>query len=201
MQTKKASVFDCSEHQGETTIMAASLCFEITKTVSKYARRKAIACEISAAVPDSDIMFSLLECGRYLLFRHNDFSGLELACGNYCNKHLLCPCCSAARSRRLLAKWLPQIFKHKHVKHFMLTLTWPPPADGARWNAGVERAAAGLGSDLKANLDVGLKGWKTMDETKKSPQRALYGRFRGNCIRGDNSWALWCVASAFTLPG
>lgn len=131
-----------------------------TTRLAKYARLKGLNCQIGAIlapVCDESIPKRLHSCGRYLAFNQYLFSGqVKLASGNFCNLHMLCPCCAAARSRRLLARWLPLVFNPRYenrVTHYLLTLTWPPPSETACPSDG---AASG---DLKANLAVGQRAW------------------------------------------
>lgn len=151
-----------------------------TKKLLGYARRKSINSLISVVLGNNcgrpDLQKKLDDCGLYLAFRLYQTTGdFKLTCGNFCNNHLLCPCCSAARSRRLMGKWLPVIFdprKVQQVKHYMLTLTWPPPRDPL---AGV---AAGQVS-LRDNLKVGLSGiqklWKRRLRRGSGPLAGVLG--------------------------
>lgn len=131
----------------------------LTKKLSKYARLKGFNCQIGAVLGNVFLRYDLQEkldgCGRFLSFRqYLDTGKLSLLSGNYCNKHLLCPCCSAARSRRLLARWLPVVFNPRfedRTRHYLLTLTWPPPQ--------VSDSDAAGATSLKQNLAVGLEAW------------------------------------------
>lgn len=140
-----------------------------TDKLAKYARLKSWNCQIGAILgrekQDTKLEQKLLSCGRFLSFNRYLFSGeLKLTSGNYCNLHMLCPCCAAARSRRLLARWLPVVFNPAHekrVRHYLLTLTWPPPA--------APRAeVAEPVSDLKANLSIGLTAWGKLWKRRKN---------------------------------
>lgn len=130
--------------------------------VAKYARLKRINGQIGAIlgaqIGDKGLQEKLESCGRYIAFRKYLESGnFKLTTGNFCNAHMLCPPCAAARSRRLLGRWLPVIFGHKNsktVRHYLLTLTWPPPA--------FPQVAGGPRADvykLRANLAVGVSAW------------------------------------------
>jgi hypothetical protein len=130
-----------------------------TKKFKQYASRKRINCQIGVILgtelDQPDLQKRLIGCGHYLEFRHYLETGnLKLSAGYYCNMHMLCPCCSAARSRRLLAKYLPLLFDTRHSysrRHYMLTLTWPPPSQELALEAGP--------GDLKASLAIGMKAW------------------------------------------
>jgi hypothetical protein len=130
-----------------------------TKKLKQYASRKRVNCQIGAILGtelnEPNLEKRLLGCGHFLEFRHYVETGqLKLSVGNYCNIHMLCPCCAAARSRRLLAKYLPVLFDTRHSysrRHYMLTLTWPPPSEKLASDAGP--------GDLKASLAIGIKAW------------------------------------------
>lgn len=130
-----------------------------TKLLERYARHKGWNCQIGAVLGDlcrESESNRLMRCGRFLAFRHYLETGkLKLVCGYYCNAHLLCPCCAAARSRRMIASWLPRVFTDRPAAHYMLTLTWPPPPVPLA-------VAAGPGGEiykLRRNLAVGTKAW------------------------------------------
>ncbi len=133
-----------------------------TTRLAKYARLKGLNCQIGAilgsSTGDERLAARLNACGRYLAFNKYLAGGqVKLACGNFCNLHMLCPCCAAARSRRLLARWLPLVFNPRYeqrCKHYLLTLTWPPPAKSPGAIAG-----GGQDADLRANLAVGQLAW------------------------------------------
>ncbi len=130
-----------------------------TKKFKQYASRKRVNCQIGVILgtdlDQPDLQKKLFACGHYLEFRHYlDTGQLKLSSGNYCNIHMLCPCCAAARSRRLLAKYLPLLFDTRYSysrRHYMLTLTWPPPSQELALEAGP--------GDLKASLAIGIKAW------------------------------------------
>jgi hypothetical protein len=130
-----------------------------TKKFKQYASRKRVNCLIGGILgtelDEPDLQKRLIGCGHYLEFRHYlDTGQLKLSVGYYCNMHMLCPCCAAARSRRLLAKYLPLLFDTRHSysrRHYMLTLTWPPPSQELALEAGP--------GDLKAALAIGIKAW------------------------------------------
>ncbi len=134
-----------------------------TTRLAKYARRKGLNCQIGAILGnttgDGELAAKLSACGRYLAFNQYLASGqIKLACGNFCNLHMLCPCCAAARSRRLLARWLPLVFNpgnQNKVKHYLCTLSWPPPAKSLAM-------AAEPGDDLRVNLAVGQIAWRKL---------------------------------------
>jgi len=143
-----------------------------TEKLRKYARLKGINCRIGAIleqeINDPILGEKLLSCGRFLSFRKFLFSGeLKLTSGNFCNLHMLCPCCAAARSRRLLARWLPLIFNQRnqqHARHYLLTLTWPPPAVPLA----VAEGAEGEKYKLRQNLSVGVKAWGKLWKRRKN---------------------------------
>lgn len=123
---------------------------------------------------DADLGAKLVNCGAYLQFRHFLESGAtKLKSGNYCNNHLLCPCCSAARSRRLLAKYLPVLsaYKSNRIHLYMLTLTWPPtltPALGASASVAGHHVCENHSIEgLRANLSIGIKAWGKLWARKK----------------------------------
>ncbi len=130
-----------------------------TKKFKQYASRKRVNCQIGVILGtelnEPDLQKKLIGCGHYLEFRNYLETGsVKLSSGNYCNMHMLCPCCAAARSRRLLAKYLPLLFDTRHSysrRHYMLTLTWPPPSETLASEAGP--------GDLKASLAIGIKAW------------------------------------------
>ena len=133
-----------------------------TKKLLKYARLKNLNCQIGVILGKlghRKLQEKLEGCGRFLAFRQYLFSGeLKLRSGYYCNVHLMCPCCSAARSRRLLGRWLPAIFSsrnQKQCRHYLLTLTWPPPPVPLAVAEGPE----GERYKLRANLAVGQAAW------------------------------------------
>lgn len=142
----------------------------ITAKLEKYARLKGLNCQIGAILDqftdESGIVDRLSACGRYLAFNQYLATGkMRFASGNFCNLHMLCPCCAAARSRRLLARWLPLIFNPRYqsqTRHYLLTLTWPPPADSAK-----SPAAGPVEGDLKANLAVGQRAWGKLWKRRK----------------------------------
>ena len=168
-----------------------------TQNLAKYARLKRINCQIGATLEnwDSSLSRKVLGCGRYLLFREFVESGtISLACGNYCNAHLMCPCCSAARSRRLLAKWLPIVFssRNQNLRHYMLTLTWPPPREPECGSTG---HAAGHEEDnqLKRNLAIGMSAWGKLWNRKRKrltgPFKAVLGAIVATEVtKGPAGW-------------
>lgn len=138
-----------------------------TSLLFRYAMLKTWNCRIGAMVGQLGRLSEserLKACGRYIAFRqYLDNGKVKFVSGNFCNLHLLCPCCAAARSRRMLATWLPRIFCGKPATHYMATFTWPPPA-------GPLAVAVGPGGDiynLRRNLAVGLKGWSKLWERRK----------------------------------
>lgn len=158
-----------------------------TKLLAKYASLKSVNCQISTSLRElgqEKLSDCLRSCGAYLLLREYLETGkMKLRSGNFCNKHLLCPCCSAARSRRLLAKWLPILFDGRggRCRHYMLTLTWPPPrrdpANATACRARLVESEEVL--NLRANLAVGQRAWyKLWDRRKKrlsGPLKAVLG--------------------------
>lgn len=171
-------------------------CDSVTKRLTRYASLKNINCQIGVILGNlghDELSEKLLSCSRYLAFRKYLATGeLKLLCGYYCNKHMLCSCCSAARSRRLLGRWLPAIFDKRtthRVRHYLLTLTWPPPP--------VPRAVAeGPGGEiykLRANLRAGqsawAKLWKMRKNRRSGPLRDVLGAILSvEVTRGPAGW-------------
>lgn len=169
---------------------------KLTKRLVRYASLKSINCQIgviSGELGYSDLARQMDSCGRYLAFRHYLETGkFQLISGYYCNKHMLCPCCSAARSRRLLGKWLPRLFDSKaaeRTRHYLVTLTWPPPQ--------IPLAVAGgpLGEiyKLRANLAVGVKAWGQLWKMRKNrssgPLRDVLGAILAvEVTKGPGGW-------------
>lgn len=169
----------------------------LTVKLSKYARLKAVNCQIGAILGietgDTKLEQKLAACGRFLIFREYLFSGqVKLHSGSYCNMHMLCPCCAAARSRRMLARWLPVVFDSRHqdrVRHYLLTLTWPPPRVPLAVAAGPE-AEKYL---LRRNLDVGIKAWGKLWKRRKNrstgPLNAVLGAILATEVtQGPAGW-------------
>lgn len=166
------------------------------KKLLKYARLKNLNCRIGVILGNlgrPDLQEKLESCGRFLAFRHYLFSGeWKLRSGYFCDKHMMCPPCSAARSRRLLARWLPAVFSKRNeaqCRHYLLTLTWPPPP--------VPRAVAeGPEAEqykLRANLTLGLcswnKLWKRRVNRRSGPLRAVKGAILATEITyGAGGW-------------
>ncbi len=145
-----------------------------TERLQKYASRKRKGCQIGAALCDVVLVPKLgnkvLACGRYLAFRKFHETGqADLLSGNFCNQHLLCVACAAARATRLRSKWEPIIHSFPETDLYMLTLTWPPPD--------VKLAsAAGPGAEIKANIAIGMAGWgKLWGNRRKHRKGALAG--------------------------
>lgn len=168
-----------------------------TAKLAKYARLKALNCQIGAILGkqtgDTKLEQKLMACGRFIIFREYLSTGLiKLHSGNYCNTHMLCPCCAAARSRRLLARWLPVVFNPKHqdrVRHYLLTLTWPPPRVPLAVAAGPEAEKY----KLKRNLTLGLKAWGKLWKRRKNrstgPLKAVLGAILATEItQGPAGW-------------
>lgn len=171
-------------------------CDKATKRLLRYASLKAVNCQIGAILGNlghQELGQKLQSCSRYLAFRKYLFSGeLKLLCGYFCNNHMLCSCCSAARSRRLLGRWLPSIFDKRtahRVRHYLMTLTWPPPQ--------VPHAVAeGPGGEiykLRANLRAGqlawAKLWKMRKNRRSGPLRDVLGAILSvEVTRGPAGW-------------
>lgn len=167
-----------------------------TKSLVRYASLKAINCQIGVICGNlgfRNLKEKLEGCGRFLAFRHYLDSGkLKLLSGYYCNKHMLCPCCSAARSRRLLGKWLPILFDSKHrdrSRHYLLTLTWPPPAAPLAVSAGPQ----GEIYKLRANLALGMKEWGLLWQARrkrlKGPLKDVLGAILAvEVTKGPGGW-------------
>lgn len=167
-----------------------------TKSLVRYASLKAINCQIGVICGNlgfRNLKEKLEGCGRFLAFRHYLDSGkLKLLSGYYCNVHMMCPCCSAARSRRLLGKWLPMLFDSKSVgrtRHYLLTLTWPPP----RVPLAVAEGPEAEKYKLRANLAVGTKAWGKLWQMRKrrvsGPLRDVLGAILAiEVTKGPGGW-------------
>jgi hypothetical protein len=141
----------------------------LTERLQKYASRKRKGCQIGAALCDVILVPKLgnkvLACGRYLAFRKFHETGqADLLSGNFCNQHLLCVACAAARASRLWTKWQPIIQAFPENDLYMLNLTWPPPDAKLA-------SAAGPCAELKANIAIGLAGWGKLWGNRKKHRR------------------------------
>ena len=148
-----------------------------TKILPKFQRLKSWNDAISRELLEIDAKLGdkLVNCGAYLQFRHFlDSGATKLKSGNYCCNHLLCPCCSAARSRRLLAKYLPILstYKANKLHLYMLTLTWPPTGSALPTGSGSVGAGRAWFENhsiegLRSNLSIGIKAWGKLWGRKK----------------------------------
>lgn len=169
---------------------------KLTKKLERYASLKAVSSQIgviSGKLGYQNLSREIADCGRYLAFRHYLETGqYKLISGYYCNKHMLCPCCAAARSRRLLGKWLPLLFDSKstaRTRHYLITLTWPPPQVPLA-------VAVGPFSEiykLRANLAVGTKAWGQLWKMRKNrlsgPLRDILGAILAiEVTKGPGGW-------------
>ncbi len=127
----------------------------------------------------------LRQCALCLLFnQYVDTGELRLVQGNFCNLHLLCPICAAARAKHLIVRFEPAVFGNPRWHSYMMTLTWPSGFD--------------LVKCLQLGLDALCKLWMRKKRKGQGPFRNVLGIIA--CVeitRGQNGWHphLHCVVT------
>lgn len=160
----------------------------------------------------SDVRSKLRRCGAYLLLRQYVATGrVQLRTGNFCQQRGMCPCCDAARARRLVQRFEPRFDQAARDggQHYMLTLTWPPPpetesAESERACAPPPRSGPAEVAALHRNMELGLRSvgklWKRRKEKGTGPFRDVLGLvYSVEVARTGLNWHphLHCVV---TLP-
>jgi hypothetical protein len=188
---------------------------ELTPFLDRYARGKLFQDYVSAYVRDNALRTDfdgladkLEKCGSWIRLREYLKTGkVKLAAGNFCDCHLLCVLCAAARSRYLLARYIPAVWSshREKVRHFMLTLTWPPPVRSG--GEPLQRGAASTADeveDLKHSLSVGETALRKLWARKKTRGSGPFKHVLGivasvEVTRGPAGWHphLHCIV---TLP-
>lgn len=187
---------------------------ELTPFLDRYARGKLFQDCVSAYVRDNALRMEfdgladkLEKCGSWIRLREYLKTGkVKLAAGNFCDCHLLCVLCAAARSRYLLARYIPAIWSSHRVKvrHFMLTLTWPPPSGSRGGSLASPATDADEVEDLKLSLAVGEAALRKLWARKKMRSNGPFKQVLGivasvEVTRGPAGWHphLHCIV---TLP-
>jgi hypothetical protein len=157
-----------------------------------------------------ELVAKLRRCGAQLLLRqHLSSSRLQVRSGNFCQLRALCPCCDAARARRVILRFLAHLDRAEADggQHYLVTLTWPPPAADVQEGdarSAPRRTAAEEVAALHVNLAVGLRGlsllWERRRRKQQGPFRAVLGLIASVEVtrtRGDWHPHLHCIV---TLP-
>lgn len=186
---------------------------KLTSTVERYARLKRAQSGVVAYIRGNtvDAEFGVLAdrlecCGTWLKFREYLRTGrVQLSEANFCDAHLLCVLCAAARSRYLVARYLPSIFSDPSLGHYFLTLTFPPSARPVRDPSGAPADEAEIAS-LRSMLALGecaiRKLWERRRRKSQGPFRDVSGMIVSTEVSRegagvDNGWHVHfhCVVS------
>lgn len=130
------------------------------------------------AMPISDVRRKLVGCATSLYFREEP-SRIRLLSGNFCQNHLLCSPCAAARARRIIEKY-GELLIAPGAGTYMLTLTWPSMPTPLAAMGRTSGSAAGAPSHawaaeqfeselvlLRASLAIGLSAWRRLWARRK----------------------------------
>jgi hypothetical protein len=170
----------------------------VTKAAERYATLKLRQGRVTAAlsglqglssiVEDSSAFIGKLDsCGAWLALREYLVTGkVAVSSANFCDVRGLCLLCDRARARALLRRYVPRIWQghNRQVDHYMMTLTWPPPAGTVRSTAagaassspmclGLERAS--LRESIAAGAEGLRKLWNRAKKKHQGPFRNALG--------------------------